>query len=78
MPTYVYETVPAKGGRSQPKTFEIRQSILDPPLTSHPVTGEPVRRVISGGAAILTPSAKAPAPRSGGGCCGGGSCGCSH
>jgi len=54
MPTYVYETIPTNGSES--KTFEFRQSILDPPLTKHPETGEPVRRIITGGAGILSKS----------------------
>ena len=44
MPTYVYETTGAKKRR-----FELRQSMNDPALTKDPETGEPVRRVISGG-----------------------------
>jgi len=45
MPTYVYEVI---GDDSQPgKRFEVLQKISDPPLTEHPDTGEPVRRVIS-------------------------------
>lgn len=48
MPTYVYRVVrpagTAEGGHEE--TFEARQSMSDPPLTSHPETGEPVERVI--------------------------------
>jgi hypothetical protein len=49
----------------------------DAALTRHPETGEPVRRVITGGLGIMTSSKGAPAPvvSSGGHCCGGG-CGC--
>ena len=49
MPVYVYRIVkPPNAGDSNdaPATFEIRQSIHDPPLTRHPETGEPVERVI--------------------------------
>ena len=46
--TYVYETIPKKKGQ-KPKRFEIEQSMKDDPLTKHPETGEPVKRVISGG-----------------------------
>jgi predicted nucleic acid-binding Zn ribbon protein len=71
MPVYVYETTdPAK----PPRRFEIRQSMKDKPLRTDPATGEPVRRVISGGFGVMksgTPSA--PATR--GGSCGP-SCGC--
>ena len=56
MPTYVYETIPGKKGQ-RPKRFEIRHSIADSALTKHPETGEPIRRVITGGAAVLTSSA---------------------
>lgn len=48
MPTYVYETIPAKAG-AEPRRFEVRQSMLEAPLTRDPETGEAVRRVISGG-----------------------------
>lgn len=43
MPIYVYEVV-RKDGRSG-ESFEIEQSMNDPALEAHPVTGEPVRRV---------------------------------
>jgi predicted nucleic acid-binding Zn ribbon protein len=46
MPTYVYETTDA----SKPlRRFELQQSFAEPPLLTDPETGEPVRRVISGG-----------------------------
>ena len=77
MPTYVYETIPKKT-QSKPKRFEIQQSMKDDALKAHPETGEPVRRVISGGLEIPRGTSKA-LPRvpvsTGGGCCGGG-CGC--
>lgn len=44
MPIYVYEFVDEQGAGGE--TFEIVQRISDPPLTTHPETGEPVRRVI--------------------------------
>lgn len=47
MATYIYQTVPKDG--EEPKQFEIVQSMKDAPLTHHPETGEPVRRVIVGG-----------------------------
>jgi len=46
MPTYVYETA---GTKKPVRRFEIQQSMRDKPLTEDPETGEPVRRVISGG-----------------------------
>jgi predicted nucleic acid-binding Zn ribbon protein len=54
MPTYVYETIPAAGGRA--KRFEVSQRMSEAPLTTHPETGEPVRRVISGGLGVLSAS----------------------
>jgi predicted nucleic acid-binding Zn ribbon protein len=73
MPTYVYETTdPEKPVRR----FEIRQSMKDEPLRNDPETGEPVRRVISGGYGVhVAGAASAPSP-SGGGC--GPSCGCHY
>src|SRR5258708_27107323 len=46
MPTYIYETTDPK---EPVRRFEVRQSMKDAPLTKDPETGEPVRRVISGG-----------------------------
>ena len=44
MPTYVYRIINEDG--SEGETFEVFQKMSDPPLTEHPETGEPVRRVI--------------------------------
>jgi len=44
MPTYVYEVVLSDGQGGE--QFEVIQPISEPPLTEHPQTGEPVRRVI--------------------------------
>lgn len=44
MPTYVYETIEADG-RDGP-VFEVVQSMKEPPLTTHPETGRPVRRMV--------------------------------
>jgi predicted nucleic acid-binding Zn ribbon protein len=48
MPVYIYRVVKplgqASGGGGE--TFEVHQSIHDPPLTHHPETGEPVERVL--------------------------------
>ena len=52
MATYVYETIPRQDGASS-RRFEVVQSMKDAPLTQHPETGEPVRRVISGGYGIM-------------------------
>ncbi|HEY0944117.1 MAG TPA: zinc ribbon domain-containing protein [Opitutaceae bacterium] len=48
MATYIYETIPQQAGQP-PVRFEVQQSMKDAPLTLHPETGEPVRRVVSGG-----------------------------
>ena len=50
MPTYIYESMPADG--SAPARFEVVQRMTDEPLASHPETGEPVRRIITGGQGI--------------------------
>lgn len=77
MTTYVYQTIPACDCE-EPRYFEIKQSMKDAPLTKHPETGEPVKRVILGGFGFLekgkSSSSPSPAPH---GCCGG-SCGCHH
>ncbi|MEM1224178.1 MAG: zinc ribbon domain-containing protein [Planctomycetota bacterium] len=61
MPTYVYETIP-QADDEEPKEFEIVQRMADEPLTRHPETGQPVRRIISGGWSLPVSSKK-------GGCC---------
>lgn len=50
MPTYVYESIPSDG--AEPERFEVTQGMSDAPLTTHPETGEPVRRIITGGLGI--------------------------
>jgi predicted nucleic acid-binding Zn ribbon protein len=52
MPTYVYETIP-RDPAAAPVRFEIDQRMSAPALTVHPGTGEPVRRVISGGLGFI-------------------------
>jgi predicted nucleic acid-binding Zn ribbon protein len=47
MPTYIYETI-----SPTPERFEIRQRFDEPALTTHPETGESVRRVMTGGLAV--------------------------
>lgn len=75
MATYVYETIP-----SQPeepvRTYEIRQSMKDDALTTHPETGEAIRRVITGGLGIMTSGKGGGAPAPTGGHCCGSTCGC--
>jgi predicted nucleic acid-binding Zn ribbon protein len=72
MPTYLYETIPGTCSE-EPKHYEFTQSMNDAPLTHHPETGEPIKRVILGGYGIMT---SGTAPESGGapscgspGCC---------
>ena len=71
MPTYVYETIPQKPGE-KPEQFELKQSMKDAPLTQHPETGAPVRRLISGGYGFSGASKQ----DSGGGQCCSHSCNC--
>ena len=52
MPIYVYETTDTS---KPPRRFEIKQSMKDEPLRVDPETGEPVRRVISGGYGVHVP-----------------------
>jgi predicted nucleic acid-binding Zn ribbon protein len=44
MPTYVYAVIKPDGSDGEP--FEVFQRITDEPLTKHPETGEPVRRLV--------------------------------
>ena len=69
MPIYVYETT----GKN-PRQFEVKQSMSDAPLTHDPESGEPVRRVISGGFGLLQKAGAKAAPSQSGGC--GSGCGC--
>jgi predicted nucleic acid-binding Zn ribbon protein len=48
MATYIYETIP-KSAKSKPRRFEVEQKMTEPAFTVDPKTGEPVRRVITGG-----------------------------
>lgn len=53
MATYVYETIP-KNSKQKPRRFEVEQKMSEPPLTTDPKTGLPVRRVITGGSGWVT------------------------
>ncbi len=44
MPTYAYAVIKPDGSDGDP--FEVFQRITDEPLTKHPETGEPVRRLV--------------------------------
>ena len=75
MATYLYETIPGKPGEKS-EIFEVRQSMKDEALIRHPETGQPVRRVITGGFGFVSKGSASPAPQrpSSGGC--GSGCGC--
>lgn len=60
MATYVYETIPRRPDEP-PRRFEVVQSMKDAPLQRHPDTGEPVRRVVTGGFGLMGVGEKAPA-----------------
>ncbi len=45
MPTYLYEVVLPDD--EEGALFEVVQRMGDPPLTEHPITGQPVRRVFT-------------------------------
>jgi predicted nucleic acid-binding Zn ribbon protein len=75
MPTYLYETVPASAD-DDALQFEVRQGFDDPPLETHPTTGAPVRRVISGGFGLMSKAGGGKALPDAGPGCGPGSCGC--
>ncbi len=64
MATYVYETIPQQPGES-PRRFEVVQSMKDAPLQKHPDSGEPVRRIVTGGFGFMGVGGKklaVPAP----------------
>jgi predicted nucleic acid-binding Zn ribbon protein len=74
MPMYVYEPVPECGTVPTGVRYEFRQGMNEAPLTAHPESGEPIRRVISGGMGYMQPSGSgSPGPAAGG--CGAG-CAC--
>jgi predicted nucleic acid-binding Zn ribbon protein len=52
MPTYIYETTDTSKPRRE---FFVKQSVHDDPLETDPVTGEPVRRIISAGYTRVVP-----------------------
>jgi predicted nucleic acid-binding Zn ribbon protein len=76
MPTYIYETVcddPAKARR-----FEVDQRMSEKPLTKHPETGEPVRRVITGGLGFTGVECRAGTGQAPQGGCNAPGCGHAH
>lgn len=71
MPIYVYETIPRNPGE-KPLFFEALQNFTDEPLTTHPDTGEPIRRVLLGSFGVL--SSNKSSGGDGSSCCGGSGC----
>jgi predicted nucleic acid-binding Zn ribbon protein len=69
--TYLYETIPAREGET-PKHYELHQGMNEAPLTRHPETGEPIRRVILGGWGATKGALKLT--ESGGDCCSSSGC----
>jgi predicted nucleic acid-binding Zn ribbon protein len=74
MTTYVYESTASKAG-GKPRYFEIKQSMNDEPLTKHPETGEPIRRVVLGGFGTLSSKSAKSTSGAACGCAPGGCCG---
>ena len=74
MTTYVYETIPQRADE-KPEYFEVKQTMTEAPLTEHPQSRKPVRRVVLGGYGVLK-SGTAPAKQSATGSCGCGPSGC--
>ncbi len=76
MTTYVYETIPLIPG-VPPERIELRQSMGDAPLTRHPETGMPIRRIITGGYGLMGVGDRKPnlSPSASSHCCGA-QCGC--
>ena len=76
MATYIYETIPTSPDET-PERFEIQQSMKDAPLSKHPQSGVPVKRVITGGYGFNVSGSEAQAPAPSISCCNQGGCGCS-
>ena len=70
MPTYIYEIIPDNPSL-EVTTFEYKQGINDKPITVHPETGQPVRRVITGGFTLGSFNQNSSSASS---CCSSGSC----
>ena len=67
MATYLYETTDS---RKPVRRFELQQRMKDAALTRHPETGEPIRRVITGGLGVMVKGATPePPPECGRGAC---------
>jgi hypothetical protein len=66
MPTYVYEVI--DDTVAAPRRFEVDQRMSAPALTHDPVSGLPVRRVISGGLGFIGAAEPDTVPCASGGC----------
>jgi len=67
MPTYIYETIPHEPNEPTER-FELRQAFGEEPLAVHPTTGQPVRRVITGGLGVVATAKGTAHPEPGPGC----------
>jgi predicted nucleic acid-binding Zn ribbon protein len=67
MPTYVYETVPRTPNEPIDR-FEMKQGFDEAPLAQHPETGQPVRRIITGGLGVVATAKGTALPEPGPGC----------
>jgi predicted nucleic acid-binding Zn ribbon protein len=66
MPTYIYESIP-ESCCADPNHYEIEQAEDAAPLTHHPETKEPIKRVVIGGQELIKGDG-------GSCCCGPGEC----
>lgn len=66
MPTYIYETIPANANE-EPVVYEVTHDEDETPLTHHPETGEPWKRVEFDGKPLVK-------DEDGGCCCGESGC----
>ncbi len=57
MPTYTYESMPLDSSQL-PRRFEVFQRMSDEPLQHDPLTGDPVRKIITGGVGLRIPGLK--------------------
>jgi len=46
MPIYVYQVILEGEEEDEGQIFEVQQAMDDPPLTEHPTTGQPIRRLV--------------------------------
>jgi predicted nucleic acid-binding Zn ribbon protein len=65
MPTYIYESVP-ESCCQEPEHYEIEQASDAAPLTHHPETNIPIKRVVIAGSELIKDKGSC--------CCGNGEC----